>query len=53
MSQWPPYVFLETVYSPASYSPGQLDVAMTLAGALNRGKLLLLETPARLRDEAS
>jgi hypothetical protein len=52
MSQWPPYVFLETVHSPASYSPGQLDVAMTLAGVMGRGKLLLLERPERLRDEA-
>jgi hypothetical protein len=52
MSQWPPYVFLETVHSPASYSREQLDVAMTLAGVLGRGKLLLLERPERLRDEA-
>jgi hypothetical protein len=46
--EWPSYVYIETVHSPASYSSAQLDVAMTLAGALNRGRLLLLEKPELL-----
>jgi hypothetical protein len=48
--EWPQYVYIETVHSPASYSDRQLDVAMTLAGALNRGRLLLLEKPERMDD---
>jgi hypothetical protein len=51
--KWPEHVYIETVHSPRSYSVRQLDIAMTLAGALGtvdpqRGRLVLLEKPELL-----
>jgi hypothetical protein len=40
-------VFVETVQPPAKYSPRQIQRAVKIAHALNRGKLVLVEAPAR------
>jgi hypothetical protein len=42
-----PGVHIETLHSPQSYTPQQLDLACKLAGLLGRGRLLLVESPRR------
>lgn len=38
-------VHIETLKRVTLYSPAQIDLAISLAYALNRGKLVLLEPP--------
>jgi hypothetical protein len=42
-----PGIHIETLHSPQAYTPKQLDLACKVAGALARGRLLLLEAPLR------
>ena len=42
-----PGFWIETLRNPALYSQRQLDRAATVAWHLNRGKLVLVEPPAR------
>jgi hypothetical protein len=42
-----PGVHIDTVHSPLRYSPAQLERACTIAHALKRGKMLLVEPPER------
>jgi hypothetical protein len=44
--------WVETVDRPTAYSVDQLELAVSLAAALQRGRFLLLEPP-EVRDEAS
>jgi hypothetical protein len=41
----PSDVHLETAYNPVRYTYAQIEKALTVARALNRGKLVLLERP--------
>lgn len=38
-------VHLETLHNPVRYTYAQLDKAAAIAGALNRGKLIICEQP--------
>jgi hypothetical protein len=40
-------VHLEVLSKPQLYSPAQLDRAVAIAYAINRGKFLLVEEPQR------
>jgi hypothetical protein len=40
-----PDVHLETAYNPSRYAYAQIEKALAVAQALNRGKLVLLERP--------
>jgi hypothetical protein len=42
-----PGVHIETLHNPTRYSYKQIERACTLAALLNRGKLVLVEPPAR------
>jgi len=42
-----PGVHIETLHSPARYTPAQIELACAIAQLLNRGRLILLEPPAR------
>lgn len=42
-----PGVNIETLFSPSRYTYAQLDRACAIAHALNRGRLILCEPPAR------
>jgi hypothetical protein len=42
-----PGVHIETLHNPQEYAPKQLDLACKVAGALARGRLVLVEPPRR------
>lgn len=42
-----PGVHIETLQNPVRYSLAQIELACKVAGILDRGKLVLLEPPAR------
>ena len=42
-----PGVHIETLKNPVEYTIAQIEKACAVAQALNRGKLVLLEPPAR------
>jgi hypothetical protein len=42
-----PGVHIETIKNPVEYTYAQIEKACVIAQALNRGKLVLVEPPAR------
>jgi hypothetical protein len=42
-----PGVHIETLQSPARYTSAQIELACAVAQLLNRGRLILVEPPAR------
>lgn len=46
-----PGVHVETLHNPCRYDPDQIERACALAGALKRGKLILVEPPEPKEQE--
>jgi hypothetical protein len=41
-----PGVHIETLHKPTAYTAGQIELACKVAFHMNRGKLILCDTPA-------